>query len=592
MKYGSVCSGVEAATLAWHPLGWQPVFFAEVEPFPCAVLQQRFNATKPLRPLDPAEAVSDEDRAMRESWLKQIEKLPNTGTIPNLGDFTKIKRDDYDGEIDLLVGGTPCQDLSVAGKRAGFDGHRSSLALDFVRLAYELGCKWFVWENVPGVFSSNGGGDFATLLSLFCGREIGIPKQGFDRAGFVCPDRADRFGVAWRVLDAQYVRTPLFPFAVPQRRRRVFVVGHIGHWERAAEVLLDPKGVSWNPPARIRAKQRVALGSERGTGETVKGYAEPVTSCLAATYSKGWNNDYKERTIVKTEDEDDSLLCFHGSQDPIINNSTSNPVNRNQGQENCILATGGHSDGFCEPVACSLEATYYKGCSGIWNERTIVSDVFSLAGGQAHQTQHLGVNVNQPLTNVNGGYSYIAYENHGNDSRVTESGDVSPVLTSRIGTGGGNTPLVQRTEESEMKAVDLYNGSIDDVSPTCRSASATDCTHIPSVMESEAYGISFDQKFNFPVDKEISQPQTIGTAPGRYRGCIQQATVRRLTPVECERLMGQPDNHTQIEWNGKSADDCPDAPRYKACGNSMCVNVMEWIGRRIEEMERKTNGND
>ena len=302
MRYGSVCSGVEAATLAWHPLGWQPVFFAEVEPFPCAVLQQRFDATKPLRPLDPAEAVDDKDRAMRESWLKQINKLPNTGTIPNLGDFTKIKKDDYDGNIDLLVGGTPCQDLSVAGKRAGFDGHRSSLALDFVRLAYELGARWFVFENVPGIFSSNGGVDFAALLSLFCGREIGIPKQGFARAGFVCPDRADRFGLAWRVLDAQYTRTPLFPFAVPQRRRRCFIVGCLGHWERAAEVLLDHKSVSWNPPQRFRARERVAPSTERGTGETI---------------------------------------VFHGSQDPIFNDATANPINLNQGQENCILDTGG-----------------------------------------------------------------------------------------------------------------------------------------------------------------------------------------------------------------------------------------------------------
>lgn len=149
MNYGSVCSGVEAATLAWEPLGWKPRFFAEVEPFPSAVLCHRFGATRPLRPLDPAEANTEKDRKLREGWQKQIADLPSCGAIPNLGDFTKIRNDDYDGTIDLLVGGTPCQDLSCAGKRLGFEGERSVLALDFVKLAYRSNARWVVWENVP-----------------------------------------------------------------------------------------------------------------------------------------------------------------------------------------------------------------------------------------------------------------------------------------------------------------------------------------------------------------------------------------------------------------------------------------------------------
>ena len=116
IRYGSVCSGVEAASLAWEPLGWEPAFFAEVEPFPAAVLMQRFGATKPLRPLDPAEAHDKDDLSMRRSWLAQINKLPEGGTIPNVGDFTKIRKEDYVGTIDLLAGGTPCQDLSYFGK--------------------------------------------------------------------------------------------------------------------------------------------------------------------------------------------------------------------------------------------------------------------------------------------------------------------------------------------------------------------------------------------------------------------------------------------------------------------------------------------
>ncbi len=291
MRYGSVCSGVEAATLAWHSLGWQCKFVSEVEPFPCAVLQERLGASAPINPLEPDDIIiTDEewscieqlkkdgrdwtklcdnadlvsrykDKKMREAWLKELKTLNKKGDLPNEGDFTKISKK-YAGKIDLLVGGTPCQDLSVAGKRAGFDGERSSLAIDFVRLAYESKCKWFVWENVPGVFSSNGGRDFATLLSLFTGTKIGVPGDGWSTAGFVCNARRDRFGVAWRTLDGQFTRASGFSFAVPQRRRRVFVVGYFGDWTRAAEVLLEPGRVRWDTPARFKARERVAALAE------------------------------------------------------------------------------------------------------------------------------------------------------------------------------------------------------------------------------------------------------------------------------------------------------------------------------------------
>lgn len=163
MKYGSICSGVEAATLAWRHLGWTPAFFAEVEPFPAAVLMQRLGATKPLRPLDPDAASDEKDRKQRLSWQSRIAEFPDGGTTPNLEDFTLIKKDDYDGQIALLVGGTPCQDLSIAGKRMGFDGKRSVLALDFVRLCFETGTRWIVWENVPATLSSHGGQNFVRL---------------------------------------------------------------------------------------------------------------------------------------------------------------------------------------------------------------------------------------------------------------------------------------------------------------------------------------------------------------------------------------------------------------------------------------------
>ena len=108
MRFGSICSGIEAASQAWEPLGWKPVFFAEVDPFPATVLHYRQNATRPLRPLVPAEAENEKDRKQRESWGKQLAAIPAGGRISNLGDFTKITTEDYVGDIDLLVGGTPC----------------------------------------------------------------------------------------------------------------------------------------------------------------------------------------------------------------------------------------------------------------------------------------------------------------------------------------------------------------------------------------------------------------------------------------------------------------------------------------------------
>jgi len=178
MIYGSVCSGIEAASVAWEPLGWHAAFLSEIDPFARAVLTQRFPE------------------------------------VPLHGDFTTIQDGQYDA-IRLLVGGTPCQSFSVAGKRLGLDDPRGNLAIEYCCLARRLRPDWIIWENVPGVLSSNGGRDFGAFLRLLveCG-----------------------YGFAYRVLDAQY-------FGVPQRRRRVFVVGYLGDWRPAAAVLFEREGM-------------------------------------------------------------------------------------------------------------------------------------------------------------------------------------------------------------------------------------------------------------------------------------------------------------------------------------------------------------
>ncbi|CAB3784446.1 DNA cytosine methyltransferase [Pararobbsia alpina] len=193
MIFGSVCSGIEAASCAWHPLGWRAEFLSEIEPFPSAVLAHHY---------------------------------PH---VPNLGDMTKFK-DWPDAAIDLLVGGTPCQSFSVAGLRKGLADPRGNLMLTYLAIAERYAPRWLVWENVPGVLSSNGGRDFGTLLG-------GLAELGY--------------GFAYRVLDAQY-------FGVAQRRRRVFVIGHLGDWRPAAAVLFERESMRGDSAPSRKSREGIA----------------------------------------------------------------------------------------------------------------------------------------------------------------------------------------------------------------------------------------------------------------------------------------------------------------------------------------------
>ena len=193
MRYLSVCSGIEAATVGWHQLGWEPAGFAEIEPFPSAVLAHHYP------------------------------------TVKNFGDMSNYKEWNL-GTVDLLVGGTPCQSFSVAGLRKGLADPRGNLALVYCGILDHFRPKWCVWENVPGVLSSNGGRDFGSFLGALA--ELG-------------------YGFAYRVLDAQY-------FGVAQRRRRVFVVGYLGDWRPAAEVLFEPESLRRDTAPSREARQKPA----------------------------------------------------------------------------------------------------------------------------------------------------------------------------------------------------------------------------------------------------------------------------------------------------------------------------------------------
>jgi DNA (cytosine-5)-methyltransferase 1 len=231
VRYLSVCSGIEAATVAWHPLGWTPVAFAEIEKFPCAVLAHHY---------------------------------PN---VPNWGDMTKFQ-EWPDANIDVLVGGTPCQSFSVAGLRRGLADPRGNLMLTYLAILDKYRPTWMAWENVPGVRSSNKGRDFGSFLG-------GLGELGY--------------GWAYRSLDAQY-------FHLAQRRERVFVVGCLRGWERAAQVLFEFESLSGNPaPSR----------------ETREGFTYDVAPCLAAS-GRGFERPGDSRG-------QDCLVAFGG-------NNTSGPI--------------------------------------------------------------------------------------------------------------------------------------------------------------------------------------------------------------------------------------------------------------------------
>ena len=285
MKYGSVCSGIEAASVAWEPLGWRPQWFSEIEAFPSAVLAHH--------------------------WPE----------VPNLGDMTKFKEWSND-PIDVLVGGTPCQSFSVAGLRKGLADPRGNLMLTFGAIAAKYRPRWLVWENVPGVLSSNGGRDFGTFLGML--GELG-------------------YGFAYRVLDAQY-------FGVAQRRRRVFVVACIGDWRAAAAVLFERESLSGNPaPSREAGQEaagtlasRTGAGGFPGTDEACSGYVQPVAqpfsvaNCLTARTARTART---AKGMNSTLDEGQTpVVCVHGTQDPCVSNDHAHALGRNNGQENAVLS--------------------------------------------------------------------------------------------------------------------------------------------------------------------------------------------------------------------------------------------------------------
>jgi DNA (cytosine-5)-methyltransferase 1 len=499
MKYLSVCSGVEAATVAWHDLGWKPIAFSEIEPFPSAVLSHRFP------------------------------------TVPNMGDMTKYKEWNLNEPIDLLVGGTPCQSFSVAGLRKGLEDPRGNLMLTYVGLLDKFRPKWCIWENVPGVLSSNEGRDFGAFLGALV--ELG-------------------YGFAYRVLDAQH-------FGVPQRRRRVFVVACFGDWTSPAKVLFEPESLR-RDPSKSKGKKQSAPAF---TSSSFGGYSEGVGTIRAAGGDLGGGSE----TLVATPDG---------------NHTTGSLLARDyKGIGNQDLQEG---------RGLVLTKTFDRQSTTEYGDSNIASTVMSRDYKSA--------------TDI------VVYENHPSDSRVKEMGNVCQTVTSSWGTGGGNIPFVQPIALAEntigRQPLNGGNGTGFTENGPMYTLNATGVHGVaygfePGIAKREGNPSRFVED-GVPTlranmgDNQTATAYSIDTynlkiAEGSTQtlrgfghidhvgGTMQNMAVRRLTPIECERLQGFPDDYTNIK------EKCPDGPRYKAMGNSMAVPVMRWIGERIDLMENARN---
>ena len=495
MKYLSVCSGIEAASVAWGPLGWKPVAFAEIEPFPCAVLVRHY---------------------------------PD---VPNLGDMTKIDGAAYRGQVDVLVGGTPCQSFSVAGLRRGLSDERGNLTLRLVELADAVQPSFVVWENVPGVLSSkdNAFGCFLGGLSGFNGELFPSRAKGVIRwssAGCVFGPRRT---VAWRTLDAQY-------FGVPQRRRRVFVVACPRDGADPLSILFEFDGLRRDtPPCRkkredITSSLTASLGAGGPDDNRAQGgfyVPEIVAQAMTCKWSKG--------TSGSPGDEHHNLVvAFHGSQDPCVSGCVTHPVGRNQGQETCIAAIHPHCIGR-SPEAGPQGKEYLDDGSAY----TMDTKPPQAIASRTAQTSSNGYGFSNEVAHTLDGANGQAVAFAQNQIGEVRTGEVAGTLNRNTSPSGRNTPMV-----------------FTETAPTMGSS-----------------GPPYSRTGNSRIEAEAVAATGYG--------------VRRLTPRECERLQGFPDDYTRIPWRGRAEENCPDGPRYQSLGNSMPVPVMHWIGKRIHEAAQK-----
>lgn len=496
--------------------------------------------------------------------------------MKHLGDITKINGAEIEA-VDVITGGSPCQDLSIAGKRAGLAGARSGLFMEQVRIVKEMRerdrkngrtgdmvrPRFMVWENVPGAFSSNKGRDFAAVLEEIIhiaepeAPDIEVPEKGWNTWGGYHDEVGGRWSVAWRVHDAQH-------WGVPQRRRRISVVADFGG-DTAGEILFERKSVSVYLTESGAARERLTGDSESGAGRT----GESIAHAYGETGVGYWKNGVQ---TLRAEGE----------------NRPSRPSN----VVVCMATQQGGAELRTDDRSPTLTAA--AGMSG--NNQPVVCAGFKL--GNSEQARSIGYAEEQAPT--------LCAECGGNKPAVValdmthacdvirECGEVVPSLQARMGTGGNQVPLTYQevtgtlspgAHAGSYNGQDAYNDMLvvsSEISPTLRARASDPCRE-----DMAAYIASVDCR-NFCEGGETNgtlQAKSNGGVSYNLQNTVRTGMiVRRLTPMECERLQGFPGQWTDIgEWRDSKGKlrKPSDSPRYKALGNSIALPFWDFLAKRI-----------
>lgn len=573
MRFISLFSGIEAASVAWLLLGWKCAAVAEIDKFPCAVLKHHYSG------------------------------------VPNLGNVCGITREMLIeiGPVDAVVFGFPCQDLSVAGKRAGLKGERSGLffeAMRIVELCRELwGTRWTIAENVPGLFSSNSGLDFAAVVGELAGTEFAVPKNKWQNTGVALGPRGL---VEWAVLDAQW-------FGVPQRRRRVFLVRDSGDWRSRPPILFERQSLRGNSPPSREKRESPTYDVAPCVGASGRGFDRPGDTrgqdcCVPVAF--GGNNtsgpidvatacnshggpngrlDFESETFITgclnangkaagsatQQDAETEMLVTHslradrfdasengtGRGTPLIS-VQQNGTNLGFDLPSLRKGDGGFTSGV--PAIGYMPARTF-GKDGEVDSRYAPRDVCDAihtgtgSGNKAPlilQRERVGTSC-CPDCQIEFDVHYLPGTEIPEPFVCPECGDSPGFMTYDV-RHGGTAPIAFNSRE-DMCCYGDQSGSLGSSSPQAQAVAFQEAQ--TGVRE---YPESGTLRANGPGHDPVGTRLRIGIA------------VRRLTPTECERLQKFPDGYTKI--NEKTAD----GPRYKALGNSMAVCCMEWIGRRIQ----------
>lgn len=510
-----------------------------------------------------------------------------------LGDITKINGAEIEA-VDVITGGSPCQDLSIAGKRAGLAGARSGLFMEQIRIVKEMRehdrksgwtgdmvrPRFMVWENVPGAFSSNKGQDFAAVLEEIIriaepeAPDIEVPEKGWNTWGGYHDEVGGRWSVAWRVHDAQH-------WGVPQRRRRISVVADFGG-DTAGEILFERKSVSGYLEESGAARERLAGNAESGAS-----YAVRIMGGCDGGGKGALVQEDKSGTLGTGNDQ--TIFCYG------ISAYESNAMKSNNPKSGVY-------------VADTSRTLDLNGGNPACNQggMAVVCAGFKL--GNNEQARSIGYAEEQsPTLNAECGGNkpaVVALDMSHACDVIRDCGEVAPSLQARMGTGGNQVPLTYQQTTGTLSpgahagsynGQDAYNDMLvvsSEISPTLR-AKAND----PYREDMAAYIASVDCR-NFCEGGEINgtlQAKESGGQSLNLNNTVRQnMVVRRLTPLECERLQGFPDHWTDIgEWYDSQTGEgywvdslgkrhkTADSPRYKALGNSIALPFWDFLAKRI-----------